>query len=153
MSDVVDKATRSRMMSAIGSRDTTPELVIRRELHALGFRYLLHNRALPGKPDLTFPMYKAAIQVNGCFWHRHLCHLFKWPKTRREFWQAKLEANVARDNRNIADLEELGWRVLIVWECAIKGKSRRPVTEVTQTVANWIQFGTGSASIEGRNVD
>jgi DNA mismatch endonuclease (patch repair protein) len=153
MTDIVDKVTRSRMMSGIGGKDTAPELLIRRELHARGFRYRLHSPALPGKPDLSFPMYKAVIQVNGCFWHRHQCHLFKWPKTRREFWQAKLGANADRDSRNVADLEVLGWRVLTVWECALKGKTRRPISEVAQTTANWIQFGIGSASIEGHNAD
>ena len=153
MTDVVDNATRSRMMSGIGGKDTTPELLIRRELHALGFRYRLHDNALPGKPDLTFPKYKAVIQVNGCFWHRHQCHLFKWPETRREFWNKKLGANADRDKRITADLENLGWRVLTVWECALKGKTRRSVSEVAQTAANWIQFGQGSAAIEGRKTD
>lgn len=153
MSDIVDTHARSRMMSGIGSKDTTPELLVRRELHALGFRYRTHDAALPGKPDLVFPKYKAVIQVNGCFWHCHQCHLFKWPNTRREFWKKKLEGNADRDARNIACLEESGWRVLIVWECALKGKTGRPISEVAQTTANWVQFGKGSATIEGRKAD
>lgn len=141
------------MMSGIGGKDTAPELLIRRKLHALGFRYRLHSPKLPGKPDLAFAKYKAVIQVNGCFWHRHQCHLFKWPKSRREFWQRKLEGNADRDSRNIAALENMGWRVLTVWECAIKGKTRRQFSEVVQTTASWIQFGEGSATIEGHIVE
>jgi DNA mismatch endonuclease (patch repair protein) len=128
MTDVIDKVARFRVMAGVRSKDTAPELLIRRELHALGFRYRLHNPVLLGKPDLTFPMYKAVIQVNGCFWHRHQCHLFTWPKTRRAFWQAKLGANADRDNRNITDLkswerEKVPYRALIY--------NRKPVTGMT----------------------
>lgn len=137
-------------MAGIGGKNTTPELLLRRELHALGFRYRLHNPALPGKPDLAFAKYRAVIQVNGCFWHRHDCHLFRWPGSRRSFWEKKLNDNAERDQRNLADLEKLGWRVLTVWECALKGRTRRQLPEVIHTAANWVQFGEGSAVIEGR---
>jgi DNA mismatch endonuclease (patch repair protein) len=149
MSDVVDKNTRSKMMSGIRGKDTSPELLIRVGLHTLGFRYRLHNAALPGKPDMVFPKYSAVIQVNGCFWHRHNCHLFKLPKTRQQFWQQKLEGNAARDGRNIAELESMGWKVLTVWECALKGRDKRKLPEVIHTAAHWIQFGEESAAIEG----
>lgn len=152
MTDVVDKSTRSKMMSGIGSKNTVPERLIRTGLHALGFRYRLHNAALPGKPDMAFPKYRAVIQVNGCFWHRHNCHLFKWPKTRRLFWQKKLSDNAVRDARNIAALESMGWRVLTVWECALKGREKRKLPEVIHTAAHWIQFGGASASIKGHTV-
>ena len=141
------------MMSGIAGKDTTPELLIRRELHGLRFRYRLHNPTLPGKPDLTLPKYTALIQVNGCFWRCHQCHLFKWPDTRREFWQQNLTTNTDRDNRNIAALEVLGWRILTMWKCAIKGKTRRPLSEVAQTAANGIVFGRGAASIEGHSAE
>lgn len=148
----MDKTTRSKMMSGIGSRNTQPELLIRTRLHALGFRYRLNYAALPGKPDMVFPKYKAVIQINGCFWHLHHCHLFKWPKSRRQFWQRKLSGNAARDARNIAELESMGWRVLTVWECALKGRKKRKLPEIIHTAANWIQFGESSASIEGHTL-
>ena len=89
MIDVVDKATRSRMMAGIRGKDTKPELVLRRALHHLGLRYRLHVSGLPGRPDMALPKYRAAIEVQGCFWHRHKCHLFKWPLTRKDFWRKK----------------------------------------------------------------
>src|SRR5690349_2323893 len=107
--DLVDKQTRSRMMSGIRGRDTQPELLIRKSLHKQGFRYRLHYKDLPGKPDLVFPAYKAIILINGCFWHGHQCHLFKWPATRREFWKTKITANQTRDARNLSTYSELGW--------------------------------------------
>jgi DNA mismatch endonuclease, patch repair protein len=149
MADVIITSTRSKMMSEIPSKNTAPELIIRKGLHSLGFRYRLHNPQLPGKPDLSFPRYRAVILVNGCFWHRHNCHLFKWPKTRKQFWYKKLNDNAERDARNIAELESMGWRVLTIWECALKGKSRRNISEVTHTSANWIKYGRGSAIMEG----
>ena len=150
MVDVVSQKTRSRMMSAIQGRHTRPELLIRQGLHRLGFRYALHSTALPGKPDLVFPKYRAVIQVNGCFWHAHGCHLFKWPSTRKEFWQKKISGNVSRDKLQQRQLHSLGWRVLTVWECALKGKARRPLPEVIHTVANWLQFDNNDADIQGK---
>jgi len=138
------------MMAGIGGKNTTPELLMRSGLHALGFRYRLHGTDLPGKPDIVFTKYKALILVNGCFWHRHNCHLFKWPKTRRSFWEKKLRDNAAKDSINLAELENLVWRVLMVWECALKGRTRRQLPEVIHTAAHWIQFGEKSAVIEGR---
>ncbi|CAG0903564.1 unnamed protein product [Cyprideis torosa] len=121
--DVHDKATRSKNMAAIRGKDTKPELVIRKGLHKAGFRYRLHDKKLPGKPDLVFPRYQAVLFINGCFWHLHDCHLFKWPKTRSEFWSDKIKKNVARDQVNIAQLKASGWRVGIIWECSLKGKT------------------------------
>lgn len=154
--DIVDSNTRSRMMSGIRGRDTKPELLLRSGLQRLGLRHRLGNKyrwqkqLLPGRPDLVYPKYRAVIQVNGCFWHRHDCHLFKWPQTRQEFWQQKLNGNAARDERNRLKLEQIGWRVLTVWECSLKGKTRREAEEVIRTAANWVQFGDQSALIEGR---
>lgn len=115
--DIVAPEARSRMMRGIRSKHTTPELVVRSLAHGLGLRFRLHVRDLPGCPDLVFPRHRTVVQVHGCFWHRHDCHLAAVPKTRVEFWQAKFDANKARDLRNRTRLEELGWRVLEVWEC------------------------------------
>ena len=125
MADVVDRATRSRMMSAIRGRDTRPELEVRRLLHREGLRFRLHA-ALPGKPDLVFPKYEAVVFVHGCFWHRHPnCRYATTPASNQEFWQAKFNANVARDKRVLARLRREGWRVFTVWACRImEGRMR-----------------------------
>lgn len=120
MSDVVDAATRSRMMANIKGKDTSPELFLRRALHARGFRYRLGGGLLPGRPDLIFPSRRVAVFIHGCFWHRHECSYFKWPKSNREFWQAKLEGNAARDTRVKSELTRMGWKVLTVWECELR---------------------------------
>lgn len=118
MVDVHDKKTRSYNMSRIRSRDTKPELVVRRLCHSLGLRYRLHVKTLPGKPDLVFPKYHTIIQVHGCYWHCHDCKYGKVvPKTNTEKWQNKRQGNVERDKRNTLELEKLGWRVIVVWEC------------------------------------
>lgn len=119
--DIVDPATRSRMMSGIRGKNTKPELTIRRLLHAAGFRFRLQRKDLPGKPDLVLPKYHVAILVHGCFWHMHDgCHYFRLPTTRTEFWQNKLGGNRLRDSRSVVLLNEVGWRVLVVWECAVR---------------------------------
>lgn len=149
MADVVDPATRSRMMSGIKGKDTKPELVIRRGLHALGFRYRLHDSRLPGKPDLVLPKWNAVIFVHGCFWHKHNCHLFKWPSSRKEFWKNKIEKNVARDVVAIDSLKQENWRVLIVWECALKGKGRKLEKTLTEEIAAWITSESEWGCIKG----
>lgn len=135
------------MMSGIRSKDTKPELIIRRGLHRMGFRYRLHDRRLLGSPDLYFPKYKAAIFVNGCFWHRHHCVYFKWPSTRPEFWKEKLEGNVIRDALKQRGLEETGLRVLVIWECALRGKDEDAVFKVIETASRWLETGTTSITI------
>lgn len=120
MTDVVDAATRSRMMSGIRGKDTRPELQVRRFLHAQGFRFRLHDKRLPGKPDLVLPKWKTVVFVHGCFWHMHDCRYFKLPGTRTEFWREKLAGNRARDEATRQQLEALGWRVLVVHECALR---------------------------------
>ncbi len=149
MVDVVDKPTRSRMMSGIRGKNTRPELLIRQGLHRLGFRYSLHNKNLPGKPDLVFAKYHALIFIHGCFWHAHACHLFKWPRTRPEFWRKKISENQERDARQQQTLQQAGWRSLIIWECALKGKTRLPLPEILHTAANWLQFDNQNAEISG----
>ena len=126
MADVHDKATRSKNMAAIKGTGTKPEMIIRRGLHACGFRFRLHNKNLPGKPDLTLPKHRAVVFVNGCFWHVHECDLFKWPKTREEFWKQKIAGNIERDRRVYSALAEARWRTALIWECALKGKCRLP---------------------------
>lgn len=124
MTDIVSPEVRSRMMSGIRAKNTRPELVLRRALHALGFRYRLHVRNLPGKPDLVFPKYRAIIQVHGCFWHRHGCSKTTNPASNSEFWQMKFARNVDRDREVERRLRELGWRVGIVWECEIANEHK-----------------------------
>lgn len=136
MVDVVDAAKRSSMMAGIRGKDTKPELLLRRALHALGFRYRLQVRALPGRPDMMLPRYRAVVFINGCFWHRHEgCRLATNPATRPDFWAAKFEQNVARDRRNITALCDLGWRVAVVWECDLK----RNASSVVRDLADWLR--------------
>jgi DNA mismatch endonuclease (patch repair protein) len=123
MPDVVDKETRSRMMSGIKGKNTKPEMVVRSFLHRQGFRFRLHSKTLPGKPDIVLPKFKTVVFVHGCFWHRHLCQQFVWPKTRMAFWKEKLEGNVARDKRKQRTLRLLGWNVITLWECGISETS------------------------------
>ena len=123
MTDIVDRTVRSRMMAGIGGKDTKPELILRRELHARGFRYRLHDRKLPGTPDMVFRRFAAVCFVHGCFWHRHEgCPYTTEPATRPDFWQAKFRSNVERDHRAREKLLGSGWRVAIVWECALRGE-------------------------------
>jgi len=136
MADVVDKATRSRMMSGIKGKNTKPELRIRKALHAMGLRYRLHVPHLAGKPDLVFPRYKAAIFVHGCFWHGHDCRYFKIPSTRTEFWLNKIGSNRLRDERQIAMLADQGWRVKVVWECATRDNAA--FDELVVALHDWI---------------
>jgi DNA mismatch endonuclease (patch repair protein) len=118
MTDIVDKATRSRMMAGIRNRDTTPERLVRQELYRMGIRYRLQNGKLPGRPDIVIGRLRTVIFVHGCFWHRHPgCRMAYTPKSNVEFWLTKLESNVARDTRNQARLVEQGWRVIVIWEC------------------------------------
>lgn len=147
--DIVDAATRSRMMAGIRGKDTKPELVVRRGLHALGFRYRLHDRKLPGKPDVVLPRWRAAIQINGCFWHGHNCALFRWPGTRQEFWRTKIGRNVVRDREVDAALDRDGWRVLTVWECALKGPGRIGAEAVVSGAAEWLRSDARTGEIRG----
>jgi DNA mismatch endonuclease, patch repair protein len=116
--------SRSALMSRIGGKDTAPELAVRRLLHALGYRFRLHRRDLPGTPDIVFPSRKRAIFVNGCFWHGHGCRIGRAPKSRQEFWLPKLEKNRAKDARNKRALRNRGWGVLTVWQCQTKSQDR-----------------------------
>jgi DNA mismatch endonuclease (patch repair protein) len=145
--DVVSPEVRSRMMAGIGPANTQPEMLLRKGLHALGWRYRLHEKRLPGKPDLVFPGRQAVIFVNGCFWHGHSCHLFKWPKSRPEFWRDKIGGNIRRDKRVRQQLVDDGWRVADVWECTLKGRERRPLQDVLRECSAFLSGSTTTASV------
>jgi DNA mismatch endonuclease, patch repair protein len=138
------------MMAAIKGKDTSPELALRRGLHARGFRFRLHRRDIPGVPDLVFPARGAVLFAHGCFWHRHDCHLFKWPATRPQFWREKIEGNVERDTNVRDELSASGWRVGVVWECALKGRNRRSLEDVLSECADWLNSNRQSMEIAGR---
>lgn len=141
MADIVDTATRSQMMASIKGRDTAPELVLRRALHGAGFRFRLHARELPGRPDIVLPRWRVAVQVHGCFWHRHPgCKFATSPTTRPEFWSAKFAGNIERDARNHAALRALGWRMATVWECAL---SKDRLSASAAALGAWIR-GNGN---------
>lgn len=116
---------RSRNMAAIRSRDTAPELLVRRAVHAAGFRFRLHSRKLPGRPDLVFPRYRVAVFVHGCFWHGHVCKEARRPRSNLSYWTPKIDGNVARDARNVAALRRAGWHVFVVRECTARSGAVR----------------------------
>src|SRR5579872_1205754 len=136
--DTLDSQTRSRIMASVGQKNTAAELVLRRTLHKIGLRYKLHDRSLPGSPDLSFPRFHAVIFVHGCYWHSHGCYRSTVPKTRRRFWVEKFQANRLRDKRKTRSLLKGGWRVLTVWECALKGKTSRTSFDIADTVKAWL---------------
>lgn len=140
--DVHSSEARSKNMRAIRTKDTSPEVKVRKLLFAKGLRYRLHAKDLPGSPDIVFPKHNVVVFVHGCFWHKHNCHLFKMPSTRPEFWLTKIEKNVARDRRAMESLIDRGWRVLIVWECSIKGKHKWDERELQARLAAWIMDGS-----------
>ncbi len=146
MADIVDAATRSRMMSGIRGKDTKPELLVRHGLHGRGFRFRLHGAKLPGRPDIVLPKYSAAIFVHGCFWHAHNCSLAKRPTTRPEFWRQKLAGNQARDARQLGDLQAMGFRTLVIWECALRGPNEL-LAFTLDRAEDWLRSGETSADI------
>ena len=139
MTDIFDRKKRSEIMSRVRGRDTAPEMIVRKIAHGLGFRFRLHRRDLPGSPDLLFPRYRAVIMVHGCFWHRHPgCKYASSPKTRVRFWEDKFEGNVVRDRRNEEDLHELGWRVMVIWECETRDREA-----VAERIVGFLRGGEG----------
>ncbi|MBP6018971.1 MAG: DNA mismatch endonuclease Vsr [Burkholderiaceae bacterium] len=149
MADVLTPEQRQLNMSRIRGRDTKPEMLIRRGLHARGLRYRLQDRSLPGRPDLVFPRHHAVILVHGCFWHGHDCPMFRLPATRREFWSAKIDANRLRDAKAHDALLALGWRVLTVWECSLKGKERLSFGSVLEACVGFIEGSQAELTISG----
>ena len=137
------------MMSGIRSTNTQPEIILRKALHRMGFRYTLHAKNVPGKPDMVFPSLRAAVFVNGCFWHGHDCRFFKLPQTRPEFWGAKIERNRARDKVVQEQLVAAGWRQLTVWECAVRGAGKDAPLKVATKIAKWLRSNSKTAEIRG----
>jgi DNA mismatch endonuclease (patch repair protein) len=140
-------------MSRVRSKDTAPELIVRRVLHSEGYRYRLHRRDLPGRPDIVLPRHRAAVFVNGCFWHGHGCSLFRMPATRSEFWAAKIEANRVRDAAARGKLKDKGWRTLDVWECALRGQRRLSPHILAEGLVDFVSGTSVSGDIAGEAGD
>lgn len=137
--DNVEANVRSRMMSSIRGKDTQPELIVRRYLHASGFRFRLHRKDLQGRPDLVLPKWRVAVFVHGCFWHGHQkCRYFSLPKTRPEFWEAKIQGNRIRDIRAERLLSEQGWRVMTIWECALRDCRKEALSQLATLIRNGV---------------
>lgn len=136
-------------MAAVRSRDTGPEVAVRKALHGRGFRYRTHVSELPGKPDIVLPRYRAAILVHGCFWHGHDCRLFRLPATRRAFWDAKIRRNRERDADVRKALRVGGWRCLTVWECALRGRERLEFGGLIEEVATWVKSAELAGELRG----
>lgn len=152
MADIVDASTRSMMMSRVKCKDTQQEVEIRKRLFALGFRYQLHVNNLPGKPDIVLQKYKTVIFIHGCFWHVHNCSLFRWPSSKKAFWKKKLAGNKKRNVENIEALKKLGWRILIIWECAYRGTGRAKAIEfetITTKSVKWLGSKSKYREIRG----
>lgn len=135
--DTVDKTTHSRIMSRVGQKNAGPEMKLRKSLHKIGLRYWLHDKRLPGSPDIVFPRFKAVLFVHGCFWHRHGCKATTTLGTNVDFWRKKFDENIARDRRHIEALQGAGWRVAVVWGCSLKGKGADP-DEAARLVREWL---------------
>lgn len=140
-------------MSRIPSKNTGPETKIRSLLHRAGFRFRLHRRDLPGTPDIVLPRWRAVIEVQGCFWHAHDCHLFVRPEQNSQFWSEKHAKNRARDERSARELRALGWRRLVVWECAIEGRERLDEADLDSLIGKWIRSSHIEAEIRGRRTE
>jgi DNA mismatch endonuclease (patch repair protein) len=136
-------------MAGIRGRNTKPELVVRRALHRRGFRYRLHSPRVPGKPDMVLPAYNSVVFVHGCFWHGHNCRFFRWPGTRREFWKRKIKANRKRDLIVKNLLTKMGWRQLIIWECALRGKDRAAIDRVVARAESFLRSKHMNLEIRG----
>lgn len=148
MTDVLTPAQRRLNMSRIRGQDTKPEMLVRKGLHARGLRFRLHDRKLPGCPDLVFQRYRAAVFIHGCFWHGHDCRYFKVPQSRTEFWLGKIGQNRARDARQHAALREAGWRTLVIWECATRTKVPEVFDRLIDHVADWLINGSSDIQMD-----
>lgn len=152
MTDVHNKATRSKNMRAIGTRDTAIEKRLGGLLTQAGFAYHVQDASLPGRPDFVLEAWRCVIFTHGCFWHHHDCYLFKVPATRTDFWLEKIGKNVARDRRDLALLHQQGWRVLVVWECALRGKLKLTDAALTERLEEWICAGSNAAQIDTQGI-
>lgn len=144
--DIVDPATRSRMMSGIKSRNTKPEILVRKALFKHGFRFRLHEKNLPGKPDIVLPKYHAIIFIHGCFWHEHSCKYFKWPKSNTEFWVNKIKGNAVRDKRILLELQQQGWKTCVIWECIFK-TDKQKIDKYFESLFKWVQNDCSSIEL------
>jgi DNA mismatch endonuclease, patch repair protein len=151
--DPLSEAQRSENMRRIRARNTRPELQVRKALHALGFRFLLHDKRLPGKPDIVLPRWRCIIFVHGCFWHGHDCSLGAKPATNAQFWAEKISANRRRDGVQAAELHRLGWRIATVWECSLKGRNRLGPDQVAHEIAGWLRSGATEIILREKNPD
>lgn len=152
MADVHDKATRSKNMRAIATRDTAIEKRLAGLLTEQGITFRVQDAALPGRPDFVVDAFQCVIFTHGCFWHHHDCYLFKVPATRTDFWLAKIGKNVERDRRDVTSLKTLGWRVLIVWECALRGRMKLCDVALAERLEEWICGGGASAQIDTQGI-
>ena len=138
MTDVFDARKRSEIMASISGKDTKPELMLRKALHRIGYRYRIHDRSLPGKPDIVFRRFNAVVFVHGCFWHGHDCPLFRMPSSNEQYWKEKINNNRRRDAQVNSQLLEKGWRILTVWECSLKGKTRLNFDSLISAIEAWL---------------
>lgn len=152
MADVHDKATRSKNMRAIGTRDTAIEKRLADILTEQGVTFRAQDATLPGRPDFVVDDYRCVLFTHGCFWHQHNCYLFKVPATRTAFWLEKIGKNVVRDKRDCDKLQALGWRVLIVWECALRGREKLSNDALSERVIEWICGGGATAQIDTQGI-
>lgn len=152
MADVHSSEIRRKNMRAIRTRDTAIESRLAELLSALGVSYRVQDKMLPGRPDFVVEDYQSIIFVHGCFWHKHHCHLFKVPATRTAFWMGKIDSNVARDKRCVAELTAAGWQVLIVWECALRGKMRLEEAALASRLEEWLCAGSGNGEIDSQGL-
>lgn len=150
MADVLTPEQRRFNMSRVRSKDTRPEMLLRKGLHARGLRFRLHRKDLPGCPDLVLPKYHAVIFAHGCFWHGHNCPMFKLPTTNSEFWSRKVLRNRTNDSAVLGALHQQGWRVMVVWECVLRGRARWPFDEVLDTVMAWLEGSGPFVSLSGK---
>lgn len=149
MADTVDQKTRSRIMARIHGKDTTIEILVRKALFSKGYRYRINDKKLPGCPDVVLKKYRAVLFVHGCFWHVHTCHIFRAPASNEKYWSEKLDRNKSRDIETTKKLMDMGWRVLIVWECALKGKNKKDFGKLIDEIETWLHGDSVRSEISG----
>lgn len=147
--DIVSREKRSSMMSGIRSKDTKPEMKIRKALYSRGYRYRLHSSKIHGKPDIIMRKYNAVIFIHGCFWHGHNCKLFRLPKTRTAFWGNKINTNRKRDRQVISMLQKDGWRIAVIWECSMRGKGKMNFEDMMDRLTDWIESDSMALTLTG----
>jgi DNA mismatch endonuclease (patch repair protein) len=147
--DTLTSEERSRRMASVRQSHTEPELVVRRLMHRAGLRFRVADRRLPGSPDIVLPRWRTVVFVHGCFWHGHDCPLFKLPRTRTEWWRAKVASNINRDQRAVECLVAMGWRAITVWQCALKGKGRLASADLAAALSNAVRMNSSLTEVRG----